>query len=212
MGVTSNYSFPVPVATDLVKNGWDAINDLGVAVDTAMNTALATKKAGMVLLNTTSFSGAVSQSFGSDASPIFTSAYTNYKILIDDLDCATSAGALLFRVRANTTDLSGSVYNRQVLAATGTSLLGLRYTNQTSWVVAELGVTGDKSSVIIEIQNPQTAKQTTFLSTNAFNFTGTGAFYETHCGFIANTSQYNGFTISNATNMAGTISIYGYNK
>ncbi len=34
---TTNYSFPTPADTDLVKNGADAIRDLGDAVDTAMN-------------------------------------------------------------------------------------------------------------------------------------------------------------------------------
>jgi hypothetical protein len=40
MAVTPNYNFPIPVATDYVKDGWDAIADLGNAVDTAMFTQL----------------------------------------------------------------------------------------------------------------------------------------------------------------------------
>jgi hypothetical protein len=203
MPTTSKMGIVYPSSSDLVKDGATAMGTISTTVDA---------KTGLVFISSTAFSGASSHSFGSDASPIFTSNFTNYRILIDDLDCATSVGALLFRVRANTTDLSGSVYNRQVLAASGTSAIALRYSNQTSWTVAEIGVTGDESSVIIEIQNPQTARQTTFQSTNGFNFTGTGAFYETHVGYVANTSQYNGFTISNATNIAGTVSIYGYNK
>lgn len=33
MATTSNNGWPVPVSTDLVRNGYDAINDLGAAID-----------------------------------------------------------------------------------------------------------------------------------------------------------------------------------
>ena len=59
---TTNYGFDIPQSTDLVKDGATAIATLVQDIDTAMNTALGTKKAGMVLLNTTSFSGVASQS------------------------------------------------------------------------------------------------------------------------------------------------------
>jgi len=56
MATTTNYSWTTPDDTALVKDGASAIRALGTAIDTSMNTALGTKKAGMVLLNTTSFS------------------------------------------------------------------------------------------------------------------------------------------------------------
>ena len=76
---TTNYGFDIPQSTDLVKDGATAIATLGQDIDTAMNTALGTKKAGMVLLNTTSFSGVTSVSLPAST---FTSTYTNYKILM----------------------------------------------------------------------------------------------------------------------------------
>lgn len=36
MAVTPNYSWPIPVATDYVKDGYDAIADLGNAIDTTV--------------------------------------------------------------------------------------------------------------------------------------------------------------------------------
>lgn len=39
MALTANNNWPVPVATDLVRNGWQAINDLGVAIDASLNKA-----------------------------------------------------------------------------------------------------------------------------------------------------------------------------
>jgi hypothetical protein len=73
---TTNYGFDIPQSTDLVKDGATAIATLGQDIDTAMNTALGTKKAGMVLLNTTSFSGVSSQSIND----CFSATYDYYKI------------------------------------------------------------------------------------------------------------------------------------
>ena len=79
---TPNYGWTVPTSTDLVKDGATAIETLGDAIDASMNTALGTKKAGMVLLNTTSFSGVSSQSFNN----VFNASYENYKIIINLTD------------------------------------------------------------------------------------------------------------------------------
>ena len=102
---TTNYSFPTPADTDLVKNGADAIRDLGDAVDTAMNTALGTKKAGMVLLNTTSFSAVSSVSLPADT---FTTTYDSYLVI---LKCGVSQAAYMQgRLRVAGTDNTTSNY------------------------------------------------------------------------------------------------------
>lgn len=36
MGTTTNYGWPTPVSTDYVTDGWDAIKDLGDAIDTSL--------------------------------------------------------------------------------------------------------------------------------------------------------------------------------
>lgn len=38
MGTTTNFGWPTPVATDYVTDGWDAIKDLGDAIDTSLAT------------------------------------------------------------------------------------------------------------------------------------------------------------------------------
>jgi hypothetical protein len=40
MGTTTNNGWPTPVATDLVKDGWEAIKDLGDAIDTTLRRIL----------------------------------------------------------------------------------------------------------------------------------------------------------------------------
>jgi hypothetical protein len=89
---TPNYGWAVPTSTDLVKDGATAIETLGDAIDASMNTALGTKKAGMVLLNTTSFSGVTSVSLPALS---FTSAYTNYVLYVN----ATSSASVGLRFR-----------------------------------------------------------------------------------------------------------------
>jgi hypothetical protein len=210
---TTNYSFPTPADTDLVKNGADAIRDLGDAVDTAMNTALGTKKAGMVLLNTTSFSGAVSHSFGSDAAPIFTSAFTNYRITLDNVNVATANQDVSLRVRANTTDLTGAVYQRQYGIFTGSTVLSGRQTGQTTFTVGSVGNGANETSAfVIDIFNPQTTNYTSMMSTNMYLQTGLGPSTQIWSGYVSDQLQYNGFTIFATNNVSGNMSVYGYNK
>jgi hypothetical protein len=57
MAVTPNYSWPVPVATDLVKDGYAAIADLGDAIDA---TVFGLPSSGMTLISTTTIGTAVS--------------------------------------------------------------------------------------------------------------------------------------------------------
>ena len=92
---TPNYGWTVPTSTDLVKDGATAIETLGDAIDASMNTALGTKKAGMVLLNTTSFSGVASFSFPASS---FSATYDMYTIKI--YATAVTTAALDFRLRA----------------------------------------------------------------------------------------------------------------
>ena len=103
--VTTNYSFDVPQSSDLVKDGATAIALLGQDIDTAMFTALGTKKAGMVLLNTTSFSGVASQSIND----VFSATYTNYRICWEGVG-TTSQNDLNLRARVSGSDNSSSNY------------------------------------------------------------------------------------------------------
>ncbi len=77
MATTTNYGWTTPDDTALVKDGAAAIRTLGSSIDTSLNTALGTKKAGLVLLNTTSFSGVASQSIND----VFSATYNHYLIV-----------------------------------------------------------------------------------------------------------------------------------
>jgi hypothetical protein len=203
---TANYSFPTPADTDLVKNGADAIRDLGDAVDTAMNTALGTKKSGLVLLNTTSFSGVTSQS----VNDVFSATYDIYYILTN-IDAPGSAN-LTFRLRASGSDLSSSVYTNQTLSATNTSISASRSTG-TSGNLGSLR--GKDLAVQMLIANPfRTVEKSCIVQQTDFsgsNVTGT-ELNDARVG-IDSALSYTGFTIisSVASYLTGKVSVYGYN-
>jgi hypothetical protein len=202
MAVTSNYSFPVPVATDLVTNGWDAINDLGVAVDTAMNTALGTKKAGMVLLSTASFSAVSSVSLPTNT---FNSTYDNYSIICSFLGSVDSSN-MRARLRASGTDNStASSYLRQRLYFFSTSSSPSTATD-TFWDSGVIQTT--IGSYVVELFDPFLASATAFNSRSGSKDQMLNA-----TGYHTQTVSYDSFSFfPSSGTITGKYSVYGYNK
>ena len=199
---TPNYGWTVPTSTDLVKDGATAIETLGDAIDASMNTALGTKKAGMVLLNTTSFSAVASQSVNN----VFTSTYKNYRIFINAKN--TIGADLTFRVRASGTDLSSNSYlEGRYFIGTTESLAAGSTNNATlsAWNLNKISTT--TGHIVLDIANPQAAEVTT-----ATTF-GTGSYLQIfgHSLITSNTTSYDGFTIISVSTMTGSVSVYGYN-
>jgi hypothetical protein len=205
MSTTSAYGWNIPDNTDLVKDGALAIRTLGNAIDTSMNTALGTKKAGMVLLNTTSFSAVASQSINS----VFSSTYTNYKILIP----ASAAGENLnFRMRVSGADETGSIYsytNAFITSDTGTQAAD-RAELGSLITFGEFG----NGLVSIEIANPFASSYTALNWVNTIGRTSGAGRNRTKQGtaIVGNTTSYTGYTIYVSTgSITGSVSTYGYN-
>jgi hypothetical protein len=202
---TTNYSFPTPADTDLVKNGADAIRDLGDAVDTAMNTALGTKKSGLVLLNTTSFSGVSSQS----VSDVFSSTYETYLINVNGVGVANAAVVDL-RLRVSGTDATGTDYKWQGLSAINTTISG-SFNNTQSFV--RIGVIGEQTSIVSAlITKPFLADKTGAFGNAADNRTTPNANIQIHAGFHNLATSYTGFTLLFSQSSTGKVSVYGYNQ
>jgi hypothetical protein len=202
MSTTSAYGWNIPDNTDLVKDGALAIRTLGNAIDTSMNTALGTKKAGMVLLNTTSFSGVSSQS----VNDVFSATYENYRIVCY---IESSAGVTLdFRLRVAGADNStASSYIKQdqgAFSSTGTpnTLTANRFQD-----VIYMATTPDISSFVMELQKPFLATQT------AGNVIGGRSNNILTSQLRHNQStSYDGFTlIPSSGTITGKVSVYGYN-
>ena len=154
---TPNYGWTVPTSTDLVKDGATAIETLGDAIDASMNTALGTKKAGMVLLNTTSFSAVASQSINS----VFSSTYENYRIVYTTSGFSAS-DALTLRLRASGTDLSSANYSYcgTKNASNTATISALNASGQTSMALGSTNSgAGDRCGITIDIFKPINKEQ-----------------------------------------------------
>ena len=202
MATTTNYGWTTPDDTSLVKDGASAIRTLGSAIDTSLNTALGTKKAGLVLLNTTSFSAVSSQSINN----VFTSTYKNYRIFINAKHAADAD--LTMRVRASGTDLSSAnsyYYGRYYVGETSSLAAGSNnQTLDTSWTLNRVGTWS--SHIVIDIANPQATEVTT-----ASIFSSGGYLQVIGGSLNNNTTSYDGFTIITGGSMTGSVSVYGYN-
>jgi hypothetical protein len=206
MSNTSAYGWNIPDNTDLVKDGALAIRTLGNAIDTSMNTALGTRKAGMVLLATQSFSGVPSQSIND----VFSATYDNYKIFVSQTAASTTLD-LQFRLRVSGADNNNAVYQRAGVRNEfdSVSLVARNGLDQTSWTYYSTASSGgDRAFVEITLKSPFAATPTTMAS---IGFDVKGAIYQS--GVQTNSTSFTGFSLIASTgNITGTVSVYGVNK
>ena len=209
--VTTNYGFDIPQSSDLVKDGATAIATLGQDIDTAMNTALGTKKAGMVLLNTTSFSGVSSQS----VNDVFSATYDNYKVILN-LDSTSSANHDTYlRLRVGGSDLSSGTYNGSaILARSSNTVSGSYSTTRTGWAIGGDGTIAQGCQFFVELGNPfrTTGKHTAYW--NSWGIASAEDAIKFFSGQVAAGTSYTGFSIVNigTGTLTGSVSVYGYNK
>lgn len=210
MATTTNYGWTTPDDTSLVKDGASAIRTLGSAIDTSLNTALGTKKAGLVLLNTTSFSAVSSQ-----ASPVvFSATYDAYRILIK-LSASSANTELKLRLRNNTTDETGANY---IWSSVGQNVGGSVTTSNggsgldTSFGLSSVSSDLSFSSTALDIFDPFLSLNTA-ISGSCTGRASSNNYMRAHQGVLNTTTSYNSVNIYPSTGtMTGYISIYGYNK
>jgi hypothetical protein len=152
-------------------------------------------------LGTITFSGASSVSLNG----VFNSTYKNYQYVIL---CAPSANSYLqIRLRASGSDNTTSNYDLRDNNSSGTN-----YFNQNAWTsIAGTSRTAAYNN-IGQILQPQEAKDT-FLYCQNFTTDDAGNLYgQNSNGRFKGTTQFDGITFyPNTGNIAGTVSIYGYN-
>ena len=207
---TPNYGWAVPTSTDLVKDGATAIETLGDAIDASMNTALGTKKAGMVLLNTTSFSGVASQAI----TPVFSATYKNYKIILN-VTSVTADNNVFIKLRSGATDASANyVSNRvQLIGGTVSGAYGTAEANGFFIFNGDSAATSGLSNVSIDLSNPfETLATTAQVFSVGVNNAG-NAFLNLGGTYHDAATSYDGINVISSTgNITGSISVYGYNK
>ena len=199
---TTNNNWPTPADTDLVKNGADAIRDLGNAIDTTLG-VYSPVTPGLVKINTTSFNGVSTQTFND----VFSTTYDNYKIVIK----GTNAGqvAASFRLRVSGTDASGANYTFQSIQADSTTVAGVKQSSVTSADFVNLASV--MSNAETTLFSPFLAEETSYISNSAFNVSGARNYQ--FAGSHSLATSYTGITIIAASGtMTGTMSIYGFTK
>ena len=204
MGNTANNNWPYPESTDLVKDGATAIENLADAIDTTLGVFVPSNP-GLTLINTTSFSGVASQSISS----VFTSAYTNYKIV--GFVNASGFDELRLRFRTGSTDDTSTTYNWQRFSASGSASGAARVTNSNRGFLNYMDADG--AAVDISVFQPQATARTITIDHSNF-FTSTAVEVGMASTIFANTTSFDGITFfpENAlTTISGTLRVYGWN-
>lgn len=208
MATTTNYGWTTPDDTALVKDGASAIRALGTAIDTSMNTALGTKKSGLVLLNTTSFSAVSSTSLAANT---FTSTYQNYRVIFV-VNSVSTTSSVNMRLRASGTDDTSANYDYQGVTGVGSTASAFPANNDTTFQF--FATSRDTASlVIMDIIQPQATAQT-FVSGISY-VTDAGANQQTYgyTGRFQLTTSFDAATfICSSGNFTGNYSVFAYNK
>jgi hypothetical protein len=201
---TVNNNWPTPVATDLVKDGWEAIKDLGDAIDTTLG-VYTPPATGLTLINTTSFSGVSSIS----VNDVFSATYDTYLINF----IATVSGTLDFRFRYRVGGVDNSTASSYQACTfinydSGGPLSAAEVQTQ-NYAQALGGIQGRVLGSLI-IYDPFAAV-TTFADTNLLRNNNTLA-ARSNISHNQNTS-YDGITfLTSANTITGSVKVYGYNK
>jgi hypothetical protein len=199
---TTNNNWPTPADTDLVKNGADAIRDLGNAIDTTLG-VYAPSAAGLTLINTTSFSGVSTQSIND----VFSTTYDHYRILIKFVGSA--GGDLRMRMRVGGADNSTSNYATELIRGDGGTNNASSFTSETSMLMGSYStITG---AIHMDLFAPFLAERTLFMSNSYYKTAGVPQI-RLFNGELDVATSFTGFTLlPNSGNITGTISVYGYN-
>jgi hypothetical protein len=202
MGTTTNNGWPTPVATDLVKDGWEAIKDLGDAIDTTLG-VYAPSTPGLTLINTTSFSGV-----SSIALPLntFTSTYDNYRLLY--FVTPSTGNNLTVRMRAAGVDNSGSNYRSQQGVFGGSTAAAAR-NDTTAFNMNYDSLVSNNSIIAFEFFRPNSTDATKLMQ-GQISFESATTFTS---GRITSSTQFDSVNLICSTGtITGTVYAYAYNK
>jgi hypothetical protein len=172
-------------------NAWTVTPDSGTA-------------SGLTLISTTTIGTTVASVSVTGA---FSATYDAYKIILSG-GVGSATANLSLTLGATATGYYAGYINANY--ATG-SVTGNSDNNGAGFTLAGYG-TANVLNLNADLQNPFTAKNTTFQTFNSLTTTGGGGRVGT--GYLANTTSYTDFTLtpSSGTLTGGTIRVYGYNN
>jgi hypothetical protein len=161
---------------------------------------------GLVLINTTSFSGVASQAI----SNVFSTTYKNYLCTIF-FTCAGSVSATM-RLRVSGADNTTSNYSHTRFSSLSNNTTAqVSGENESSFNFFGSGPTLLNATLMV--QNPFETALTTY-TMEQVTFVATGGSYavkRTAAGVFNATTSFTGFNLIGTGNIAGSISVYGVN-
>ena len=157
---------------------------------------------------TVTFSGASSVS----VNDVFSTNYTNYRLMINITDASADDFALTIKFRLAGTDTSTNYVSQRLYAYT--TVVG---TDPNVHGTDEIWISlGDKdfdyTGVSVDIYNPNVALPTS-LTAIATASNGANNYLTFAGGYNSSATQFDGLTlITSAGTISGSVSVYGYNK
>ena len=199
MAVTPNYSWPVPVNTDLVKDGAEAIKDLGDAID---STVFGLPSGALALVKSQVIGTGVASVTVSGA---FSATYDNYKIIING---GVASTLLILNLKLGASAASYDYAQASMTYASGSLGNNGNAVNASSFIAGAGSGTTTLLNGILEMQNPFLTKPTNIQSNWVYNQTNPNLYFGTH----QVSTSYTDFTVtpSTGTITGGTIRVYGY--
>ena len=154
---------------------------------------------------TGTFSGATSFSVDN----CFTSTWANYRIVVAITDI-TSNGTITMRLRVSSSDNSTSSYDYQFLEAQSTSVSMYTSMGASSFrITYSYGTPGD-AMLVIDVTNPA-AGEMTQIQGRGSTVNGTShVLRDSTDGYFRAATVFDGFSILQAGNFAGSYAVYGY--
>jgi hypothetical protein len=200
---TPNYGWPVPTSTDFVKDGAQAIEDLGDAIDA---TVFALPTSALTLITTATFSA----SSTIQIDDCFSATYTGYRLVFDFTTVGSAVRPALQYSVGGTPATTGYILTGFQAYSGGSSIIS----NVVS--AHDIGVTTSTSgsnfnSIVLDILNPFDTRATRIQGQTGMldNSSPNRWFYGNFSGYNSNATSYDGIKITAGT-VTGTIKIYGY--
>jgi hypothetical protein len=182
-----------------------------MAIKTASGSGLTNSlSSGLVLLNTTSFSGVASQAVTS----VFSSTYANYLVTIST-NTPTADNSYYLKLRVGATDTSTAYYWAYYgVRATSTANQGTSANDTTGFYIGDhdTASSGSFYAASINIFNPNVANKTSVHGQYSGINTSGAVYILSNGGWQDSNTQFDGFNIiPTAGNISGTVKTYGYN-
>jgi hypothetical protein len=167
---------------------------------------------GLVLLNTTSFSGVASQAVNP-----FSATYDVYRLVINITACTADA-VIYLKMRSGSTDASSDAYQigRTTVTRTGTSGNVAQNDSTLGWNIGgvDFAIANNHAfGAVIDLHLPFAADDTVLNYVGHYAAADGSIIGSSGAGVHFLATSYDGVNlIASAGNITGSISVYGYNK